>query len=118
MAPEPAHADNLQTDAEWIIVGIAATGAAIGIGLYYAFHHSHSLKGCAVSGPNGLELQTESDQQTFQLLGVTADVKAGDRVKVIGKIKKNGKADTSNRSFLVEKLAKDYGACSVQPTGN
>ncbi len=108
----------MRTDGEWVIVGIAATSAAIGIGIFYVFHHAHSLKGCAVSGPSGLELQTQSDQQTFQLLGVTADVKAGERVKVIGKIRKNGKADTSNRSFLVEKLAKDYGACKVQPAGN
>lgn len=114
----PAKADSLQTDANWIVVGIAATGAVIGIGIFYAFHHSSSIRGCAVSGPNGLELQNEGDRQTFRLLGITADVKPGDRVRVNGKHKKLASGSSGNPTFLVDKLAKDYGACqaaSVKP---
>ena len=110
----PAGAGSLPTksDIVWIAVAIGAIGAGIGIGVYFAIHHSHSIRGCAISDPTGLELQTEGDQQTFQLMGITSDVKAGDRVKVVGKKKGNG---SGNRSFLVEKLAKDYGACHVLP---
>jgi hypothetical protein len=111
--PKTARADTLQTDAILVAVAIAVVGAGIGVVIYYSIHHSHAIKGCAVAGPDGLELQNEGDQQTFRLLGITADVKAGDRVKVVGKKKKNGKNDTSNRTFLVEKLGKDYGPCKV-----
>lgn len=107
----PAKADDLQKAAVVVIAGVAVIGAAIGIGIYYAFNHGHSIKGCAVDGPNGLELRNESDQQTFQLVGITTDVKPGDRVKVTGKKKKLAKGSTANPNFLVDKLSKDYGAC-------
>jgi hypothetical protein len=115
--PKPAKADSLDftKDIVLISIGIAVIGAGIGIGIYYSIKHSHTLRGCAVAGPDGLELRNEGDQQTFKLLGITADVKAGDRVKVVGKKKKNGKNDTSNRTFLVEKLGRDYGPCKVMP---
>lgn len=92
--------------------GIAGGGAVVGIGVFYAFHHDHSLTGCAVSGADGLQLQSQSDQQTFALVGDVASVKAGDKVRVSGrKKKKNGDAP---RQFLVEKLQKDYGQCTVE----
>ena len=40
-----------KSDAVWIGIAVAAIGAGVGIGIYYAFHHGHSLTGCAVSGP-------------------------------------------------------------------
>ncbi|MGH9604216.1 MAG: hypothetical protein ACRD3N_00815 [Terracidiphilus sp.] len=99
------------TQVGWIVAGIAASGAAIGVGLYFAFNHSHSIRGCAASGANGLELRNEGDQKNFHLLGMTADVKPGDRVRVSGKHKKAPKGSSGNPTFLVEKLAKDYGVC-------
>lgn len=98
-----------------VIAVIAGVGAAIGIGIYYAFNHSHSIRGCAVSGPNGLELQNEGDQKTFLLQGITPDLKSGDRVRVKGKKVKTAKGSTGTPNFLVEKLAKDYGPCKVAP---
>ena len=61
-----------------------------------------SLQGCAVSSAaNSLLLVNEGDRQTYDLLGDTTPVKAGQRVKVSGKKKK----DTSGkRYFLVGKL--------------
>jgi hypothetical protein len=109
----PARADKLQTDATWIVVGIAVTGAAIGIGIYYAFHHSHSIKGCADPGADGLVLKTDSDQQSYRLIGLTAGLKPGDRVKVTGKKKKNPKGETGPQRFLVEKVSRDYGPCQA-----
>jgi hypothetical protein len=108
-----ARADQLQTDANWIIAGVAATGAAVGVGIYYALHHPASIKGCVASGSGGLELQNESDRQMYQLLGMTTDVKPGNRVRVTGKKKKASNGAAGNTSFLVEKLSKDYGACEV-----
>ena len=87
----PAKADSLKTDAELIIAGVALAGAAIGVGIYYAFNHAHSIKGCAASGVNGLELKGEGDSQTFLLVGVTSEIKQGDRVRVKVKHKKLAK---------------------------
>jgi hypothetical protein len=74
---------------------------------------AHSLQGCVSSAPNSLLLLNEGDRQTYDLVGDTTPVKAGQRVKVSGKKKK----DTSGkRYFLVGKLSKNYGACKVSPT--
>jgi hypothetical protein len=111
--PKPAHADSLQTAATEIIVAAVAVGAALGVGIYFLVRQPPSLSGCAASGPDGLTLQNEGDQQTYSLFGDTAGIKVGDRVKVSGKKKK--KDSSGKRDFLVEKLAKDYGACKVLP---
>lgn len=97
-----------------IFVGVAAIGAAIGVGVYYAVRQPPSITGCAVAAPNGLSLQNEGDQQTFNLVGDTATFKAGDRIRVKGKKKK--KDASGNRTFLVEKLSKDFGPCKVPST--
>jgi hypothetical protein len=94
------------------IVGIAAAGVVIGVGTYYLLRKS-SITGCAVANQNGLELRNESDQQTYMLIGDTADIKAGDRVRVKGKKKK--KESSAGRTFLVAKLAKNYGPCRALP---
>jgi hypothetical protein len=71
-----------------------------------------TLHGCVTSGPNSIILLNDGDRQTYDLIGDTAAIKIGVRVKVSGKKKK----DTSGkRYFLVGKLAKNYGACTVSP---
>jgi hypothetical protein len=101
------------SDVVWIGVAVAAIGAGVGIGVFYAVHHGQSLSGCAVSGSSGLELQNRGDQQTYALVGEVAGIKPGDRVRVSGK--KAKKSDGSAQQFVVEKLTRDYGACKVQP---
>jgi hypothetical protein len=98
-----------KSDAVWIVVAIAAIGAGIGIGIYFAVHHNQSLTGCAVSGTNGLELRNQGDQQTYALVGAVSAIKAGNRVRVSGKHVK--KAPGPGPQFLVDHLSKDYGAC-------
>lgn len=93
-------------------IGIAAAGAVIGVGIYYAARHSHNLTGCVVSGPNGLQLQSPGDKQAYILIGDIATIKSGERIRVSGKKKKGSGAP---QQFLVEKLTKDYGACPVAP---
>ncbi len=99
-------------DAVAIGVAIAVIGAGIGFGVFYAVHHGHSLDGCAVSGANGLELQNRGDQQTYALVGDTAGIKPGERVRISGK--KEKKSGGAHPQFLVEKLNKDFGACKAQ----
>lgn len=93
-----------------ILIGIAGGSAALGIGIFYAVHHGHTINGCALPGPNGLELQNQGDQKTYHLIGEVADIKPGDRVRVSGK--KEKESSGTPQEFIVEKLAKDYGACT------
>jgi hypothetical protein len=102
-----------KTEVVGIAVGIAAGGAALGIGAYYAIHHGHSLNGCVVTGPGGLELQNQGDEQTYALIGETAAIKPGEHFRVSGKKEKTNAG--APRQFLVEKLAKDYGSCALAP---
>ena len=114
IATRPASASIPTTnDVVWIGIAVAAIGAGIGIGIYYAVRHSHSLKGCAVAGPDGLQLQNRGDQRTYVLIGEVAGIKPGEQVRVSGKIAKKAAGATSQ--FIVEKLNKDYGSCKVSP---
>ena len=88
---------------------LVAVGVGVGFGIYFAVHHGHSLTGCAVSGSNGLQLQ--NDQQTYALMGNVGSIKAGDRVRVAGK--KQKAVASGVHEFVVEKLARDYGACTA-----
>jgi hypothetical protein len=95
------------------LVGIAAVGAGIGIGIYFAVKHNHTVTGCAVSTAGGMTLTTESDKHTYSLTGDVAGIKAGNRVRVSGKKAKDKSSGGSQ--FFVEKVSKDFGACSVAP---
>jgi len=94
-----------------IIIGLIAIPVAIGI-VIYAVHrkHAHTLKGCAVSSPGGLQLIKDGGKQTYDLVGATAMIKSGDRVQLNGK---KIKVNSNQRQFVVEKVSKDYGACEV-----
>jgi hypothetical protein len=112
--PRPANTIPTKSDVVWIGVGIAAIGAGIAIGIILAVgHHNHNMTGCAASGPDGLQLLSESDQQTYALVGNVAGIKAGDRVRVSGKKQKTGAG--GSRQLLVDKLGKDFGPCAVSP---
>jgi hypothetical protein len=83
-ATKPAAANSIpaKTDMVWIGVGVGAIGAGIVIGVYYAFHHNHSLTGCATSGANGLEVENEGDGQKYSLVGAVDAIKPGERIRV------------------------------------
>ena len=113
-SPVPVKAQKIVSNGEitGAIVGIAVAGVAIGVGTYYLLRKA-SITGCAVSNQNGLELRNESDRQTYMLIGETADIKAGDRVRVKGKKKKKDRP--ARPEFLVKELAKSYGSCKAAP---
>jgi len=94
-----------------VAVTIVAVGTAIGVGAYYAIRHDRAIDGCAVSGPGGLELQNRGGGQTYTLIGELEGIKPGERVRVSGKMEKKRAGVT--RQFVVEKLARDYGACTA-----
>ena len=65
----PARADSLKTMGDEIILGGVAVAAAIGVGVFFAFHHGHSIKGCVANGPEGLEIRTQNGADVYELSG-------------------------------------------------
>jgi hypothetical protein len=95
-------------------------GAAIGVGAAVAtvailVHNSHhTIKGCILSGPNGLEVQNHANAAPFEIIGLTTNLKVGNVYKLHGsKLKKAN--STGNKTFAVEKVGKDFGPCSIKP---
>jgi hypothetical protein len=105
-----AKADRIGPGGAEVAGVIVAVSALIGVGVYYAVHHGHSLRGCASSRPDGIQLLNEGDQHAYLLGGDVDGVKPGDRVRVSGKKKNKG---GNNRQFFVKKLSKNYGRCKV-----
>jgi hypothetical protein len=97
--------------ADAIVAGIAGTGAAIAIvTVVLVSHVRHTMTGCVSSGANGLALHT-SDQQIYLLQGASAGIRPGDRVKLHGSKVKSHSSGANPKTFVVEKLEKDYGEC-------
>lgn len=94
------------------IVGVSAV--IVGAVVLVEVHHSHhTLKGCVASTSDGLQMISASGGETYALSGTTTDLKVGDTVRVHGaKHKQKGSAE---RTFVVEKLNKDYGPCKASP---
>jgi hypothetical protein len=70
------------------------------------------LKGCVADSAKDLELRT-GDNHSFVLLGATTGIKAGDRVKVTGSREKKVNGVSDRPSFVIDKLDRDYGTCTV-----
>jgi hypothetical protein len=99
-------------------VGAAAViAAAIIIPVEISKSH-HTLKGCILSTPSGLELRT-TDNKTYALSGATANLAPGSTVRIHGDRQKHDKNATSDQIFVVQKMQKNYGPCqtlaSTQP---
>jgi len=99
------------------VVGAAVgVGAAIAVGtiVIVEVHKSHhTLEGCVLAGPDGVELLNNGDHKTYALSGLTADVKVGDMVKVQGNKGRNQKTGAGYRDFAVTKIRRDFGLCEA-----
>ena len=103
----PAAASSICGGCEAAIVGVAVgVGAAVGVGIYFIHRGHTSLTGCVRQTDNGLTLTTK-DGNNYELVGVSSEVKARERLWLRGhKVK-----GTSGRAFRVDYVARDYGAC-------
>jgi hypothetical protein len=90
------------------VVGAAvAVGAGVGVAIYFV-HRSHtSITGCVQQTDNGLSL-TAKDGSTYALMNAPSDVKARERFSLRGHKSQAGSA----RTFRVDHVSRDYGACS------
>jgi hypothetical protein len=99
--------------------GGAVAGAAVGVGAAIAIvtvvvinRGHHSLTGCVFNGSNGMKLKT-GDAKIYSVEGDTANIKAGDKIKVHGSKVKKAKDVGGDQTFSVDKVSKDYGPCHV-----
>ena len=102
-----------KTQARLIVVGIAASCAAIGVVVYYIVHHNRGLTGCGFSGENGLQLKSQGDEKSYSLVGEVAEIGPGERIHVSSK--KQKKNANLPHQFLVEKLSRKFGPCHAPP---
>jgi hypothetical protein len=92
-----------------LAIGYGAIAAGAVTLIYFSIHEGHFIKGCTVSSQSGLQLQDEGNNRTYMLLGVTAKIQPGDRIRLNGK--KSTKDSSGNRNFLVQQIVKDCGHC-------
>jgi hypothetical protein len=99
-----------------ISVGVAAVSALVVVASVEAGRNRHILKGCVVTGPDGLQLTRDSDKKVFSLVSAPADLQPGEKVKLHGTKQKKQKGSPGNQQFVVERVTKDYGRCEASPS--
>jgi hypothetical protein len=82
-------------------------GAVTGVVLYLALHKTY-ITGCTQSANDASSMTDEQDKRNYTLVNEGSGLKAGERVKLQGKKKKDKQG---NRSFRVTKIKHDYGPC-------
>ena len=93
-------------------IGIGVGAAAAGVGaIYLMTHRASKVTGCTEMADDGLHLTDDKTKRTLALVPGAADIKAGERVELKGKIKKDRGGD---QSFLVKSVANDFGECHTQ----
>jgi len=107
MFSRPAAAQSYCPGCKAAIIG-AGVGVGVGVGLaVYFVHRSHtSLTGCVEQTEPGLML-TAKDGSNYELVNAPSEVRAERRLSLRGH-----KMNTSSgRTFRVDHLSRDYGAC-------
>lgn len=90
------------------IVGVGiGVGVGVGLAIYFVHRGHTSLKGCVQQTDNGLSLKAK-DGDVYSLVNAPNEVKAGERFSLRGHKTKS----PSGRTFRVDHVSRDYGACS------
>jgi hypothetical protein len=110
----PARADQLQSDAHNIEVGIVVVVAAIVVVTIFLVRHEskrdRTITGCVTSAGSKLTLADENDKEIYEIAGNTAGITPGDRIKLKGrKVKSKGPDHT--HVLVATKVTKDFGVC-------
>ncbi len=96
-------------------IGIGVGAAAAGVGAVYLMtHRASTITGCTEMADDGLRLTDDKTKRSLALVPGATDIKPGERVELKGKIRKSA---AGNQSFLVKKVAKDFGECHTQASG-
>ena len=87
--------------------GAVGLAAVTGLVLYLTLHKP-SITGCVVTGNGTNTLPDKNHHLEYTLVGATSEIKAGERVRLQGKKKKDKEG---NLTFQVKKLKRDFGPC-------
>lgn len=98
------------TQAAGIFGVLIGAAAGVGVGVYFLVRAPHSITGCVSNDANGMQLTDERSTKPYLLEGDSAAVTPGQRVRVHGK---PGKDSSKRRTFAVEKVSKNFGACKT-----
>jgi hypothetical protein len=95
-----------------VVGAIVAAAAVVVVIVIVTVHYSkkRTITGCVNSGPNGLSITDEKDQQIYALSSNPEGVKPGDRMKLHGK-KAKSKGPDKKLTWETKSIAKDYGVC-------
>lgn len=94
------------------IVAVVGIGTAV---LVHVERTHHYVKGCLFNGPSGLEIQDSGSKKNYIVAGSTPDLKVGDMVRLHGAREKKVKGSPDDPKFVVQKLQKSYGTCTIAP---
>ena len=98
------------------VIGVAVAAVAVvavGTVVLVEVHNSHhTIKGCVTTGSAGLQVHDADNTHTYNVTGVTTGVKVGDVVRLHGDKEKKKKGDPG-QGFVIQKISKDYGPCTV-----
>ncbi len=99
-------------------IGAVAGVAIITTVVIVEVHNHHTVKGCLINGPNGIQIEETQDAKTiYSLQGAPAGLKVGDLVRLNGH--RGPKARKGEvRTFKVTELKKTYGACPAVPSAS
>jgi len=93
-------------------IGIGVGAAVAGVGAVYLLtHRASKVTGCVETADDGLHITDDRSKRTLALVPGAADVKAGERLELKGKIRKS---DAGDQTFLVKTVAKDLGECHTR----
>jgi hypothetical protein len=90
-----------------VIGALVGIGAVVGLGIAYLVLHNRGVVAGCVAESAGRKTLVTSDKSVYSLSDSGPALTVGERMKLRGH--KFGPA--SSRSFQVEKVLKDYGAC-------
>ena len=90
-----------------VLIGVAV---GVGVGVYLLVRAPRNITGCVSNDVNGMQLTDEKSTNRYLLEGDSAAFAPGQRVRVHGK---PGKDSSKRRTFFVNKLSRNYGACKT-----
>ena len=90
------------------VVGAALGLAGVTAVVLYLTLHKPSITGCIRSADGTNTLLDKNDNLDYILIDANSRLKPGQRVKLLGKKKKDKEG---NRTFRVKKIKHDYGPC-------
>jgi hypothetical protein len=90
-----------------IVVGVAV---GIAVVIYLVVPKEKKIEGCVAPSDHGLQLTSEGNHESYALTGESANLQAGTRVKLKGKLLKK---HAGVREFEVRQVLRQEGACKA-----